>query len=750
MSLPFAQIFSSGFLAPGLAAAGAAAISIPIVIHLLSRRPRRPEPWGAMRFLLAAYRKHRMRVRAEQWLLLAARCLLVALIGLALAGPVLAQFGDLAGLGGGGRTLVLIVDNGVTSGAIGPRGEPRLDRLKRTAQELIDALGPGDRAALITASRPVKTIIGPPTSDQASVRRQIRQLRPSPAASDIPAALRRAMRMLQQQSIAAGKRYIVVLSDFSAGVVRSRQPLPAELEQLGEMATLLRTAGMPSANNIQILAMRPRRRVILHAPDSLAAEGGGGKGGAAVHWEIVLRRFGDKPSATTTLRIKAPGAAPVQHTVQWTAGRKTAQVRLSTPIRTQGLAAVTASISTGSTHRDALKVDNQRVSVVQVRNELRVLLLGRGGAAGEGDRTWSAQRWVRVALAPVTNPRAWPIQVVRRDPAALTPEMLRGIDAVFAVRPDLIEPRGFTMLRKWLSEGGVLWMSVPPAMQPALWMEQVNKTLGMSWSGALEPVKADPPLRLSPDQPPSRELARLEAELPALLRPIEVYRYLPLDAQSIDERSQVLLYMEGGRPLLIAGATPGGEGRVLLLSTATDPRWTNLPTKPFFVPLIHEVLRVSLDRLQPAWSFASGARPVLGGVWLGVSRLVAPKGEAIRLAAVRTNDGEADSETGVRPVQPLITPGAYQGAGGGAVLAVNVEPNAANTLSSDPALLQNWLEPAGSWRVLQPDAPARSLGANAQLAVLSWPLLWAALALALAETLLARWASHARKGDEGT
>ncbi|HBS28811.1 MAG TPA: hypothetical protein DEB06_05030, partial [Phycisphaerales bacterium] len=42
-----------------------------------------------MKFLLEAYRKHRRRLQLEEWLLLLVRCLVVLLLGLALAGPLL-------------------------------------------------------------------------------------------------------------------------------------------------------------------------------------------------------------------------------------------------------------------------------------------------------------------------------------------------------------------------------------------------------------------------------------------------------------------------------------------------------------------------------------------------------------------------------------------------------------------------------------------------------------------------------------
>ena len=68
---------------------GSAAASVPIVIHLLNRRKFREVPWAAMRFLLAAIRKNRRRIRIEQWLLLAIRTLIILLVVTAMAKPFL-------------------------------------------------------------------------------------------------------------------------------------------------------------------------------------------------------------------------------------------------------------------------------------------------------------------------------------------------------------------------------------------------------------------------------------------------------------------------------------------------------------------------------------------------------------------------------------------------------------------------------------------------------------------------------------
>ena len=155
------------FVTGGLAVAGLAAVAIPIMIFLLWRQRRTPIKWAAMRFLLEAYKKHRRRLQVEQLLLLAVRCLIVALLGAALARPLLEHAGLLDG--SGSRTVYLIVDDGLVSGLQVDLDETALSRHVAAATEIIDGLEPGDRVGLITTARPARALLHPPSTDRRAV-----------------------------------------------------------------------------------------------------------------------------------------------------------------------------------------------------------------------------------------------------------------------------------------------------------------------------------------------------------------------------------------------------------------------------------------------------------------------------------------------------------------------------------------------------------------------------------------------------
>ena len=173
------------FVTAWLAVAGLAAIAVPILIHLLLRRRRRQIDWGAMRLLMEAGRRHKRRSRLEQILLLVTRCLILLLIGLALAEPIVA---GLRSLGGGSRLVVLVVDDGLISGIGNTSGETDLESNVADARRVVDELEPGDRIALVSTAYPARLLTDGPTVNHEAVIRELERLRPEAGATDLVGA----------------------------------------------------------------------------------------------------------------------------------------------------------------------------------------------------------------------------------------------------------------------------------------------------------------------------------------------------------------------------------------------------------------------------------------------------------------------------------------------------------------------------------------------------------------------------------
>src|SRR3989442_11076656 len=119
------------FLNPILLA-GLVAVAIPILIHLLNRRRVQRVVWAAMRFVQASVEKTRKRSRLEDMILLTLRCLLLALLALALARPAILN-NAAALLGQSKVTAVLILDHSRSMG-MSDGTATRFDKARRVAE----------------------------------------------------------------------------------------------------------------------------------------------------------------------------------------------------------------------------------------------------------------------------------------------------------------------------------------------------------------------------------------------------------------------------------------------------------------------------------------------------------------------------------------------------------------------------------------------------------------------------------------
>src|SRR3982751_3472592 len=130
-------ILAVGFVTWAFVGAGALAMSIPIVIHILNRRRFKTVTWAAMEFLLRAMRKNRRRLRFEQWVLLATRCLVVLLLGMALARPLGCETPTMAVMGGRTGISVFVIDNSYSMAyeVNRPGGKTHLANAQRIAKK---------------------------------------------------------------------------------------------------------------------------------------------------------------------------------------------------------------------------------------------------------------------------------------------------------------------------------------------------------------------------------------------------------------------------------------------------------------------------------------------------------------------------------------------------------------------------------------------------------------------------------------
>lgn len=194
-----------GFLNPIFLAA-AAAVAVPVLVHLLHLRSGRRRPFPALRYLRRTEREHARRIRLRQILLLIARTIVVLLLVAA---------GARLFLQGGGSdheptALAVVLDNSLSTGVV-VEDERLLDALKRTALASVETATPDDRIWVLRAGEPWST---PVPESRPGARRRIQATEPGGTVASLPEAVARARSLVASAGMPAAE--VHVLSDLQA------------------------------------------------------------------------------------------------------------------------------------------------------------------------------------------------------------------------------------------------------------------------------------------------------------------------------------------------------------------------------------------------------------------------------------------------------------------------------------------------------------------------------------------------------
>lgn len=828
------------FLHPALLAAGLACVSIPIIIHLLMHRRRKPVRWGAMRFLLEAYKRQQRRMMLEKWLLLALRCLLVAAIALAIGKPLLGS----ALSGSASKTLFVLIDNGLCASRVDSSGQSALDRHKAQAKALIASLertrsGEGHRVGIITLAFPAEGVLAPPSLDLAAAAGVIDRIAPAESRTDVAGGLALAAQALKSGETAAprslgtesvvrtpidpARAVVAVLSDFREGSLELSRPDDAR-ESAGVPRVVRMIATEPAAaasSNTSIVSVEPLRSIMVSGSQDSSGE----------LVRVVLRRSGEeslRQAQTTGVWARfitsggMPAGAPPDRTlIRWQPGQES--VIALVPLKSDGTArsagealgkrGAISGMAVVAIDDDALAADNRFRRPLDARDSLRVGVVApsRFGAMERADKL-DAPAWLRLALTPATD-ASGAIDAIDIEPAAIDAARLAGLDALVMPRPDLIPEAAWTRVKAFVDAGGLVMVMPPATPTVHLWPDAMERALGLGWSIAREAsVPANGKLISAATGAAVGSGAAgdtsggtnaglfdlIDGELEELLAPVAVLRALPF--QAVPENGRAVLSLGDGTPVLWAStgggsrgqakgkntAGPGNgaeaEGRptakglVLYLSAALELEWTNLPTRPLIVPFIQEIIRQGVGQARGTLVSAAGQRAAMPTRAVELRPTVDPAQSGRVTADARTPETVRADDAGFSP--PLRNAGVYQvvdetGASR-SLLAVNHDPRGslvnvqsreqvglrlASTMESTPTSGATASSADRITWISADDAASPSSEAVAASVALGvtpkggaassgmpfwWPLLFAAMALAILELTVARWASHAR------
>ncbi|KAB2659891.1 MAG: hypothetical protein DVB32_07055, partial [Verrucomicrobia bacterium] len=221
---------------------------VPVLIHLINRLRHRPQPWGAMQFLIAATRSSVSHARLRQFLILALRVLAVMMLILFLARPLAGGWLGWA-LRPAPDVILILVDRSASMEFTSANSAT--SRREESLRLLVDAARPFSESSHLvvidSATRQPQEISSLKTLPTLST------VQPTDTAADIPGLFRAALRWLVENK--AGAAEIWLASDFQKSNWRPTDPawldLVAQFQALPQriQIRLLPMTGSESPDN---------------------------------------------------------------------------------------------------------------------------------------------------------------------------------------------------------------------------------------------------------------------------------------------------------------------------------------------------------------------------------------------------------------------------------------------------------------------------------------------------------------------
>lgn len=552
--------------------AGAAALLVPLVIHLLNKRRVVTVAWGAMHLLQEALRQKKRNVRLEQLLLLIARICIPILLALCLARPVFTLLRQLPGMNQ--SSLVVVLDNSFSMRARG-EGDSAGEQARSHLRRILGELPGGSDVSIILAGSPPRLLLAQPSTAMDVLTAAL----DNDAGLSGPADLGKALQMAQSELKRAGNaaREVLLISDFQQSDWRNISDgasLPA-LEALHKvepkpLVTFFQVGG-DVEENLSVASVEPSAFVVAKS-QIVSLRTRVQNHGARSYQDIAVHLEADGARVRTTRISVAPEAETV--------------LTLTHAFESAGDHSLTVRVE-----GDAFPEDNALSLVLPVREQVNCLVVqgeNRSGAPLEGDADF-----LQIALSPHQSAEASLKDVIRggiAEERAMRDQAMEGAEVVVLANVSKLNDRQLKDLEEFVKRGGGLLIFAGPSMDTKWYTDRLYQK-----GKGLLPCELTGFGHVEDGQPAARILSQ------RFTHPATTYfndaRGLRLQDAAFNHwvkfgkaegEARTLLSLDRGDALLVE--KPYGKGRVLAVASSANARWTNLPLQPAFVPLMQRLV----------------------------------------------------------------------------------------------------------------------------------------------------------------
>ncbi|MGI8981934.1 MAG: BatA domain-containing protein [Pirellulaceae bacterium] len=594
----------------GLMWAGVAAISIPVIIHLLNKRKFKIVDWAAMEFLLDADKKNRRRVRLENLLLLLLRCLAVLLIGLLLARPFIPTSLTAGILSATQYERIVIVDDSLSMQArVG--NESAWDQVRLRLTRLTEALAndqSDNTLTLILTSQPDQPQFNGTALNKKSIG-EINETIDKLEVSDKPANLDGALKQLQDRlSGEKGNvsRVVYVITDLrqrdwkdsSAG---QESPLKTLLD-ISKVAThcYVVDAGDAEDRNLTVTEIRPEGTLVA---------------GVASRFDVTVSNQGSSEARDVRIKFGAGDSLPLQEEIERLAPGATesrsfsftfsaedenaeAALRATLPPRKVKVEVTTAKQG----EDDRLPADSVAYYPARIVRGIPALIVDGDPSAAFGK---AESFYLKRSLTPNGPvPSGVVVDVVTEsEMESLTLDKYGVIFLCNVYRLGDKTVENIEKLRKWVEAGGGLVMMPGDQVDEAFFNDNYYKDGSGLSPFKLENIKGDEAekkwVNLRVDQANHEVLKVFAGQNNPFLDKVKTFRWWGSSIKK-DQLGSLVSVPARFNDIDDSAAfaeKPVGRGRVLATTIPADADWSNWTSDPSYLISMQELVRyMSGDR----------------------------------------------------------------------------------------------------------------------------------------------------------
>jgi hypothetical protein len=524
------------FLAP-LFFAALLGLAIPVLLHLTQREKKQIVRFPSLMFVRRIPYQSVRRRKIQNWLLLMVRMAALALIILAFTRPLLDST-DVPTGGADAREMVILLDTSYSMGF----GD-RWARAQAAARDQIAGIRASDRGTVVLFGSGADIQLRS-TSERSRLQATVDSATPSPSSTRFSPALKVAGSILSESTLP--RREVVIISDFQRGGWRGEEG--AKLPE-GTALTPVPIQGPADKPNLSVTGVTFARTSFSNQQRLVVTAGITNRTEQQVTGSSITLEVGGLNIATKPVAVEPGSSASVVFDPFTVSGRNTrATVRLSD---------------------DALAADNTFNFVVSPIEPVHITVVDRGNA--------NSGLYLTRALSIGDAPK---FETVFRQASALSDDDLRRSAVVVLSDVEVDTPLA-RRLARYVEQGGGLFVATGPR---ARWPQDVD-LLPAAIGAPVDRTRGD-----------AARVGGLEYAHPvfeAFRRPrsgdfssIPVYGYRSLTAAM---GAQVLARFDAGTPAVLERRL--GRGRVLQWGSTLDVSWSDLPTKPVFLPFVHQSVR---------------------------------------------------------------------------------------------------------------------------------------------------------------